>query len=56
MCDVDLVSHYYGTHKYKLSLVLPHVKTQGRNSFKYCGIQLWNDQLHTGLQKTECHI
>jgi len=43
MCNVDLVCHSHHTRRSNLCFVLPQVKTQGSNSFKYCGIKLWND-------------
>ena len=46
MCNVDHVSHSYHTRKRNLSIVVPQVKTQGRNTFKYCAIKLWNELPH----------
>ena len=43
MCNVSLISHSYETRKSKLAYVIPDVKTQGKKSFKYNAISLWNN-------------
>ena len=43
MCnEIQHSSHSYGTRQRTSSIVIPHVKTQGSKTFKYCTIKLWN--------------
>ena len=51
------VCHSYGTRNSKMSFSIPNVKTQGSNSFKFCGIKLWNDlPLNIKCAETKCNF
>jgi hypothetical protein len=41
LCNIEDTRHEYNTRS-QSSYILPHVKTQGKKTFKYNGIRLWN--------------
>ena len=42
MCDMNRIRHLYKTLGSNASYVVPRVKGQGCNSFKFNGIKMWN--------------
>ena len=45
LCDIDFIKdcHSHNTRYSSMSFSIPSVKTQGKHTFRYTGITLWNN-------------
>ena len=43
LCSFDNVSHSHNTRNKNMSYIIPHVNSQGSNSFTFNGAKLWNN-------------